>query len=118
MTADEAIKEAKENIIELAKEDPDDAKIQKLTASKTSLLSSIATIAKDNNIASNYNKNSKKLADSIENSVVTKLNTKKEGIIKEYEENPEEFSYRMKGYIFNIDVFIYFYISRFYMFFN
>lgn len=45
--------------IELAKEEPDDAKIQKLTASKTSLLSSIATIAKDNNIASNYNKNSK-----------------------------------------------------------
>ena len=45
--------------IELAKEEPDDAKIQKLTTSKTSLLSSIATIAKDNNIASNYNKNSK-----------------------------------------------------------
>lgn len=45
--------------IELAKPDPDDAKIQKLTGSKTSLLSSVATIAKDNNIASNYNKNSK-----------------------------------------------------------
>ena len=45
--------------IELEKEEPDDAKIQKLTTSKTSLLSSIATIAKDNNIASNYNKNSK-----------------------------------------------------------
>lgn len=45
--------------IELSKPEVDDAKVQKLTTSKTSLLSSIATIAKDNNIASNYNKNSK-----------------------------------------------------------
>lgn len=45
--------------IELSKKDPDDAKITKLTSSKTSLLSSISTIARDNNIASNYNKNSK-----------------------------------------------------------
>ena len=45
--------------VELAKDDPNDAKIQKLTTSKSSLLSSIATIAKDNNISSNYNKNSK-----------------------------------------------------------
>lgn len=45
--------------LELSNPSPDDAKIQKLTSSKSSLLSSIATIAKDNNIASNYNKNSK-----------------------------------------------------------
>jgi hypothetical protein len=45
--------------IELSKKDPDDAKIGKLTTAKSSLLSSISTIAKDNNIASNYNKNSK-----------------------------------------------------------
>lgn len=45
--------------VELAKEEVDDAKVSKLTSSKSSLLSSIATIAKDNNIASNYNKNSK-----------------------------------------------------------
>ena len=46
--------------IELEKSEVvDDQKIQKLTSSKSSLLSSIATIAKDNNIASNYNKNSK-----------------------------------------------------------
>lgn len=45
--------------IELSKKDVDDAKIAKLTSAKSSLLSSISTIAKDNNIASNYNKNSK-----------------------------------------------------------
>lgn len=45
--------------VELSQETVDDAKISKLTSSKSSLLSSIATIAKDNNIASNYNKNSK-----------------------------------------------------------
>ena len=44
---------------ELKKKEVDDTKISKLTTSKSSLLSSIATIAKDNNIASNYNKNSK-----------------------------------------------------------
>ena len=45
--------------VELSRLEVDDAKIAKLTTSKSSLLSSIATIAKDNNIASNYNKNSK-----------------------------------------------------------
>jgi hypothetical protein len=45
--------------VELSSGDVDDTKISKLTSSKTALLSSIATIAKDNNIASNYNKNSK-----------------------------------------------------------
>ena len=44
--------------LELSKNDVDETKISKLTSSKTSILSSIATIAKDNNIASNYNKNS------------------------------------------------------------
>ncbi len=39
--------------------------ISKLVSSKTSLLSAIATIAKDNNIASNYNKNSKQGKDSL-----------------------------------------------------
>lgn len=45
--------------VELAKLDVDDAKVAKLTSSKSSLLSSINAIAKDNNIASNYNKNSR-----------------------------------------------------------
>ena len=36
-----------------------------MTSSKSSLLSSIATIAKDNNISSNYNKNSNQGQDSI-----------------------------------------------------
>lgn len=45
--------------IELSNDDVDDKKVQKLSSSKSTLLSSIATIAKDNNIASNYNKNSK-----------------------------------------------------------
>ena len=44
---------------ELNSEYKDDQKIQRLTSSKSSLLSSIAQIAKDNNISSNYNKNSK-----------------------------------------------------------
>lgn len=44
--------------LELSKSDVDETKISKLTSSKSSILSSIATIAKDNNIASNYNKNS------------------------------------------------------------
>ena len=44
--------------LELSKNDVDETKISKLTSSKSSILSSIATIAKDNNIASNYNKNS------------------------------------------------------------
>ena len=50
---------------ELTGIDLDDAKIQKLVSSKTSLLASIATIAKDNNIASNYNKNSRQGKDSL-----------------------------------------------------
>lgn len=44
---------------ELNKDIIDDNKIAKLTSSKSSLLSSIASIAKDNNISSNYNKNSR-----------------------------------------------------------
>lgn len=51
--------------IELSKQEPSDAKIRQLTTSKSSLLSSIATIAKDNNIASNYNKNSKQGQNSL-----------------------------------------------------
>ena len=51
--------------IELSKAEPSDAKIRQLTTSKSSLLSSIATIAKDNNIASNYNKNSKQGQNSL-----------------------------------------------------
>ena len=43
----------------------DDQKIQRLTNSKASLLSSIAQIAKDNNISSNYNKNSKQGRNSL-----------------------------------------------------
>ena len=64
--------------IELSKETVDDAKVSKLTSSKSSLLSSIATIAKDNNIASNYNKNSKQG----QNSLTSKM--------KEMEENDFE----------------------------
>ncbi|RHP47050.1 hypothetical protein [Clostridium sp. AF32-12BH] len=44
--------------LELSKDNVDESKVAKLTSSKSSILSSIATIAKDNNIASNYNKNS------------------------------------------------------------
>lgn len=44
---------------EMSKDFQDDQKISRLTNSKSSMLSSISTIAKDNNIASNYNKNSK-----------------------------------------------------------
>lgn len=51
--------------IELSKQESSDAKIRQLTTSKSSLLSSIATIAKDNNIASNYNKNSKQGQNSL-----------------------------------------------------
>lgn len=50
---------------ELCKSDSSEAKINKLTSSKTSLLSSIAVIAKDNNISSNYNKNASQGQDSI-----------------------------------------------------
>jgi len=51
--------------VEFNREYVDDAKISKLSSSKSTLLSSIATIAKDNNIASNYNKNSKQGQDSL-----------------------------------------------------
>lgn len=50
---------------EFDRENVDDTKISKLSSSKSTLLSSIATIAKDNNIASNYNKNSKQGQDSL-----------------------------------------------------
>lgn len=51
--------------IELSKADVNDTKIQKLTSSKSSLLSSISKIAQDNNIASNFNKNSKQGQNSL-----------------------------------------------------
>lgn len=51
--------------IEMKKNNPDDQKISRLTSSKSSMLSSISTIAKDNNIASNYNKNSKQGQNSL-----------------------------------------------------
>lgn len=51
--------------LELSKSDVNDAKIQKLTSSKSSLLSSISKIAQDNNIASNFNKNSKQGQNSL-----------------------------------------------------
>lgn len=51
--------------LELERDEVDDTKIAKLTTSKSSLLSSIATIAKDNNISSNYNKNSKQGQNSL-----------------------------------------------------
>lgn len=50
---------------ELAKIDSNEKRITSLTNAKSSLLSSIATIAKDNNISSNYNKNSNQGQDSI-----------------------------------------------------
>lgn len=51
--------------LELSREDSNEKKISSLTSAKSSLLSSIATIAKDNNISSNYNKNSSQGQDSI-----------------------------------------------------
>lgn len=51
--------------LELSKSDSNEKKITSLTSAKTSLLSSVATIAKDNNISSNYNKNSSQGQDSI-----------------------------------------------------
>ena len=50
---------------ELSKPDSNEKRITSLTNAKYSLLSSIATIAKDNNISSNYNKNSNQGQDSI-----------------------------------------------------
>ena len=51
--------------LELSKSDSNEKKVASLTSAKSSLLSSIATIAKDNNISSNYNKNSSQGQDSI-----------------------------------------------------
>lgn len=51
--------------LELSKPDCNEKKVGSLTSAKSSLLSSIATIAKDNNISSNYNKNSSQGQDSI-----------------------------------------------------
>lgn len=50
---------------ELSKTDSNEKRITSLTSAKSSLLSSISTIAKDNNISSNYNKNSNQGQDSI-----------------------------------------------------
>lgn len=69
--------------IELSKKDVDDAKIGKLTTAKSSLLSSISTIAKDNNIASNYNKNSKQG----QSSLTSKMKEMSENGFKEIEVN-------------------------------
>jgi len=54
---------------------PDEQKIKTLTQAKKSLLDSIAKIAQDNNISSNYNKNSKQGQNSLSS------------LIKEMEEN-------------------------------
>ena len=51
--------------IELSKGDSSERKISSLTSAKTSLLSSISTIARDNNISSNYSKQSTQGQDSI-----------------------------------------------------
>lgn len=51
--------------LELSRSDSNEKKVASLTSAKTSLLSSIATIAKDNNISSNYNKNSSQGQESI-----------------------------------------------------
>lgn len=50
---------------ELSKEELNDQKILKLTSSRTSLLNSISAAAKDNNISSNNNKNSKQGQNSL-----------------------------------------------------
>lgn len=51
--------------LELSKSNVDDVKLAKLTSSKSSMLSSIAAIAKDNNISAQYNKNSKQGQNSL-----------------------------------------------------
>lgn len=51
--------------LELSKSSVDDMKLSKLTSSKSSMLSSIANIAKDNNISAQYNKNSKQGQNSL-----------------------------------------------------
>ncbi len=50
---------------ELSRSDSNEKRIASLTSAKTSLLSSIANIAKDNNISSNYSKQSNQGQDSI-----------------------------------------------------
>lgn len=69
--------------IELAKDNVDENKISRLTSAKSSLLSNIATIAKDNNIASNYNKNSKQG----QNSLTSKMKEMSENGFSEIEVN-------------------------------
>lgn len=60
---------------EMLQLNPDEQKVTKYTSAKKSLLDAIATIAKDNNISSNYNKNAKQG----QNSLTSKM--------KEMEEN-------------------------------
>ena len=55
--------------LELSRSDSNEKKVSSLTSAKSSLLSSIATIAKDNNISSNYNKNSSQGQDSISSKI-------------------------------------------------
>ena len=69
--------------VELSKKEVDEAKIGKFTTAKSSLLSSISTIAKDNNIASNYNKNSKQG----QSSLTLKMKEMSENKFKEIEVN-------------------------------
>ena len=69
--------------VELSKKEVDEAKIGKFTTAKSSLLSSISTIAKDNNIASNYNKNSKQG----QSSLTSKMKEMSENKFKEIEVN-------------------------------
>lgn len=69
--------------LELMQGSSSDSKIQKLTSSKSSLLSSISTIAKDNNIASNYNKNSKQG----QNSLTSKMKEMEENGFKDIKVN-------------------------------
>lgn len=69
--------------LELLKSDVNDTKIQKLTSSKSSLLSSISKIAQDNNIASNFNKNSKQG----QNSLTSKMKEMSENGFAEIEVN-------------------------------
>lgn len=63
---------------ELTKSEIDDTRVSQLTKSKSTLISSINSIAKDNNISSNYNKQSRQGQDSISS------------MIKEMEENDFE----------------------------
>lgn len=69
--------------IELSRDAVDDAKISKLTSSKSSLLSSIAKIAQDNNISAKFNKNSKQG----QSSLTSKMKEMSENGFKEIEVN-------------------------------